>query len=91
MPKPNLTDNDDIGFRFNLTGESLRINPVAQINPLKGFRMQPGVGPRLIPKVDGGQKWAKYRRLSNTKRNFSTCIIRSNVDDVFAANNFFKV
>jgi hypothetical protein len=29
MPKPNLTDNDDIGFRFNLTGESLRIDPVA--------------------------------------------------------------
>ena len=29
MPKPNLTDNDDIGFRFNLSGESLRINPVA--------------------------------------------------------------
>lgn len=29
MPKPNLTDNDELGFRFNLTGESLGINPVA--------------------------------------------------------------
>jgi hypothetical protein len=43
----------------------------------------------MIPKVDGGQKWVKYRRLSNTKRNFSTMIQRSNVDDVFAAHRFF--
>lgn len=51
--------------------------------------MLPGVGSRPVPKVDGGQKWVKYRRLSNTKRNFSTVIPRSNVDDVFAAHRFF--
>ena len=51
--------------------------------------MLPGVGSRPVPKVDGGQKWVKYRRLSNTKRNYSTFIPRSNVDDVFAAHRFF--
>jgi len=61
------------------------------MSPLKGFRMQPGVGPRPIPKVDGGQKWVKHRRLSTTKRNFTTLVSRTAVNDVFAAHNFYRV
>jgi len=89
MPKPLLTDDDDIGFRYEQTGDKLGINPVAQKNPLKNFRMTGGVGPIKEPKVLPGPKWASYRRLSHIKRNFSTRIVPSSVSDVDSVYRYF--
>jgi len=86
MPKPDLQDTrrDDLLYRFNdvdndrQTTEQ-RVNPIGQLNPLKGYRMGPAASPRHIADHrPEHKKWSKWRRLSKQKNNraFST----SNID-----------
>lgn len=92
MPKPKLLEsyNDDIGFRFGQTFDKLAINPVQQINPLKGFRMGPPVERKADAKEPGGKKWPHLRRLSHVHRRFSTTITRSSVENVDAVRKYFN-
>lgn len=76
------SDNNEMEFMFNSPKdlgrqEKTRVDPVAQISPLQRYALAPGVGPKGTPaKMDTDRKWAKFRRLSQTKRNFSTFVVR---------------
>jgi hypothetical protein len=84
MPKPDLQDTkrDDLAFRFNERDNDRqqteqRVNPVGQLNPLKGYRMGPAASPRFIADHrPENKKWSKWRRLSKIKNNraFSTVV-----------------
>ena len=91
MKKPILNDQDDIGFRYGATSNGLAIDPVAQINPLKSFKMGPEMAVRRQPTEPMGVKFNKFRRLSKVHRHFSTTIpyTYSSVDNVFAIRKYF--
>ena len=85
MRKPKLdSDENEMEFMFNRPEDlgrqpKTRVNPVAQINPMGRYALAPGVGQRAWTKQELSRKWSKFRRLSHTKRNFSTMLMRPGV------------
>ena len=79
MPKPDLSNKgEELGYVFgnrkDKTKTIERVDPLAQLSPLKGTKMNPRP-PNYAPfwKEDSGFKYARWRRLSQTKHSsFST-------------------
>jgi len=75
MPKPNMQEHekDELGYHFGKdTYDGLRVNPIRQANPLKGYKMNQ-LGP--IPKAPTADtymvsKFGRYRRISHMKRRY---------------------